>query len=756
MSGFDFGFTFDAAGIEISQRVLEVLLNKVGDAFFVSPSGDDSNSGADWQHAFRTIDHAMNQCTSGAGDVILVAPGFYDETANGATGVECDLNNVTIIGVGRGVNINNTDTTNNGAVFTVTASFVVLDNLVIWKNEAVSANAAGVRFSGAFSCVLRDFVIAVDAVATHAGVVMDSFSNGIILTASEPNSSGILGQNVGIGLDFTNVVLSAAGRFSIGSVATGIRFRAGSIVTTLGTDLIITNCTTGVLLDAGAFGNIIGASLANCPTLITDNSGNATNSTESSLSFLREDIGHIPQFAGTIYFVNAATGTDTNSGLSPLTAFATISRAITVASAGDAITIRSGTYDENGLDLNKNGLQLWCETGVVFSNSTPGTVLAVSANDCFVRDLIISQAGQKAFDVTGDRNKFERCLISSSSVGFDLGGQTNSLIFCRVVEPSVCGFDIDADENQLIECDTNGAGGATTGFRIFGGADAVRLNRCNSTGHGTAGFRIESGSTQCLINRCASGGGDGDRRDDGKDNMWADFISKMEEERHSTIYPLGDGQGTSDSPILLSNVATDDTPDSRSDQDYWGDVKRIIPVNTITAEWLSIGIEIFADIADDIQSYQLFFPSPDFSTTRNGGNLWDLGETVLTVTSASLFQNGDKIWIASTSDPDGEILEITNIAGNVITIASETRASGNTGIRYNHTGAETMYLIERSNDPQWHSIDRSYSASTAKDFFSFNWHEPKLLRGNSGAIGRMLNSTDNGDSALSMKLVYED
>jgi hypothetical protein len=47
------------------------------------------------------------------------------------------------------------------------------------------------------------------------------------------------------------------------------------------------------------------------------------------------------------WYVSAKQGSDTHDGRSMLTAFKTLSHAITVAKAGDTILIEPGAYDQN-------------------------------------------------------------------------------------------------------------------------------------------------------------------------------------------------------------------------------------------------------------------------------------------------------------------------------------------------------------------------------------------------------------------------
>ena len=86
--------------------------------------------------------------------------------------------------------------------------------------------------------------------------------------------------------------------------------------------------------------------------------------------------------------------------------------------------------------------------------------------------------------------------------------------------------------------------------------------------------------------------------------------------------------------------------------------------------------------AADDQRFRFYRIVYDFSATRNGGNAWDEGATVLTVqdaTEAAQFQVGDLVWISSPNyKPDGEIVVPQEIAMEALVKAEdiETREQG--------------------------------------------------------------------------------
>jgi len=141
---------------------------------------------------------------------------------------------------------------------------------------------------------------------------------------------------------------------------------------------------------------------------------------------------------------------------------------------------------------------------------------------------------------------------------------------------------------------------------------------------------------------------------------------------------------------------------------------------------------------------------------HSGGNLWDYQETALTVDDATPITIGDKIWITGDGHLDGEICDVTNVVGSVVTIASETRISGDVGLKYNYTGNESMYVIYRTTNRILHGYDGDHSAPNAKAFSRYVWAKPKLLEPNGGLLMRMANASDDLVSAFAVRAIYED
>ena len=494
-------------------------------------------------------------------------------------------------------------------------------------------------------------------------------------------------------------------------------------------------------------------------------SGNTFDQSTDSLEALseyirgdvRDDIDHIEKFTGHIYFVDASGGDDANDGEHPDEAFATIGAAISAASAGDAITVKAGSYDENGLNMNKVGLELWGEIGATIIDTSGGTqTLLVSATSCRVRVMIVAQAGQIGIKVTGAGTWLEANQVTASTVAYDIDAQT-TIIKAEAFGYTTTGFDLNAEFIVISEGAALGALAGTRGFYFSGtSADHCLLDDCSSVANDTAGFEAVSGADYNIITHSNSGGGDGAWVDNGEWNMW-DIEDMTPMERHELTYPIPLGQGVAADPVTIDNIATDDTPNSSSDKNYWGDIVPVVPPDTLTSRWTLLGIYIYATTGADVQPWEIFLTNDKYKSAQSGGNDWDLGETALTVADGTKFSTGDYVWITGNDKSDGEILTVGGVAGNVVTVASETRMSGNTGLRYNYDATavgNTMYVVYRPTQRNLQRIMGDHSAAGNKEFERNSFHDFRMVLANGGLLMRMQNSTDAGDSSFDVRVIY--
>jgi len=263
---------------------------------------------------------------------------------------------------------------------------------------------------------------------------------------------------------------------------------------------------------------------------IPEDVGNASISTLGSLygilgdpeAALGDSMSHVPKYTGNILYVDGVNGNDANSGHEPGIAKKTIGAAITAASAGDRIVVKASIYNE-AINLNKDSLELVCEHGTFLTNTTPGTVLVVSANYCRVIRAILAQGGQTGLQVTGNFNNIEDCLAFGCSVGFDIGGAENHTDNCRSIQHTTTGFDITGSYGIHRRLVAAGAGAVKGIYLSANTADRNHFHDCHTLGNTAAGWEVVGGADNNLFSGCSMAVDDGARVDAGTDNTWDNF-----------------------------------------------------------------------------------------------------------------------------------------------------------------------------------------------------------------------------------------
>lgn len=236
------------------------------------------------------------------------------------------------------------------------------------------------------------------------------------------------------------------------------------------------------------------------------------------------------QFTGTVRYVSQ-TGNNNNSGISPDNALATINYAIAQSGPGDAIRVGYGTYNENGMDLNQNSLELWLEAGCILQNTAGSPVLTISGFGCKViasgNVRIDVPAGAVGVIVLGGFVYIEKLRINCNSAGtygFDIYGDGTEIIRCRCRNPTTAAYRIQSDRVKLSGCGCAGAAGDTSiGYLMTNNCECAWLQNCVSRGNETSGFYVDDGCTGGIIQDCASGRGDGRWVDIDDAFVWANF-----------------------------------------------------------------------------------------------------------------------------------------------------------------------------------------------------------------------------------------
>ena len=254
---------------------------------------------------------------------------------------------------------------------------------------------------------------------------------------------------------------------------------------------------------------------------------------------------HSPLFTGFIYYVDTTDGSDTNDGHSPTSAFATISYAITTASAGDAITIKAGAYDE-ALVVNKNGMELWFEIGSTLVNTDTATqTILVSGNGCRIAGhLLINQSGQIGIKITGTDFDMYDIRILQPTIGVDCDGTRHHYDRVQIGLCTVTGFDLGSDGAILNSCGVMNNMGATRGYYLT--SETGKFNQlidCYSVGNGASSFHLVTGQSSNIIKDCVSGANDGRWIDVDEASLFSNFSFVDKVEGHVTL-ALGGGGGT--------------------------------------------------------------------------------------------------------------------------------------------------------------------------------------------------------------------
>jgi hypothetical protein len=485
-----------------------------------------------------------------------------------------------------------------------------------------------------------------------------------------------------------------------------------------------------------------------------------------------ESTTHIPKFGGNLWFVSGTSGSDSNTGTSPTDAFATIGAGISAMSTGDALTVMAGTYTETGLDLNVNNCEMWFEIGAIL-NPASGVPLTISANYCWVgcHDgslRVNNDAGANTgILITGNWVYLEDIRVANAStgdIGYDIQGDGCDLRRCRTSDPLTAAYKIQGDTCKLEDCCTGGTVGNTSiGYWVTNSCDKFRIIDCGSQGHSTAGYQVDAGCTNGVVSYSHSGAGDGERIDNGTLTHWTQFESVSGKEQHFHTYPRPDGEGTAGDPISVTTDAQDETNGAASTANYFGEPKAVVSPTVFTVLWSWYGVHFFADTSNKIFSTQFLRINYGQSSAKNGGNAWDEGATVLTVADGSKFATDDLVWIYSDYKTDGEIVRVTNVATNVVTIERETSQFGaaNTGLRWDHTtndaGTEVMYRVYRSSSLGLHDSNIAASFGSSKDSAVNLFPEAREFAANDGLLVRLVNQTDNTNGAgVDLAIVYRE
>jgi len=219
-----------------------------GSVWFVdSATGSNGNTGKDKDHPFAGIDYAVGQCTANKGDIIYVMPGHTEDIAN-ATTIVLDVAGISIIGIGRGLDVPEITWSNNSGEIIITGEGTYIENINFKSSvtavvTGVDVDAHYVTFQGCkwdYDASGDDFLIFLD---------IDGYDYTSVLNCEFRAQPATAGANDAIRLDdneFTNI----SGNLFTGDFATCAILSEGKAGVT---NMIINN--TFYLDDTGAASN---------------------------------------------------------------------------------------------------------------------------------------------------------------------------------------------------------------------------------------------------------------------------------------------------------------------------------------------------------------------------------------------------------------------------------------------------------------------------------------------------------------------
>lgn len=238
------------ANIQLSKIAGLGLGPITGETFYVAKDGIQARTWLDGRvpgdHLFLTIDAAINKCVAERGDVIIVAPGHTEDVV-AAAGIDVDVANVSIIGLGNGDDrptINFTTATT--ADIDIDAANILIENIYFDLTgidklaAAIDVNAANFTLKNCEILMADSDGQAVNAITTAAAAHNLKILNCKILAPNAGADDGINITGAINGAEIKNCFI--AGDFAVAP----IHNPTGNIATNLLIqDCVLKNDNTG-------------------------------------------------------------------------------------------------------------------------------------------------------------------------------------------------------------------------------------------------------------------------------------------------------------------------------------------------------------------------------------------------------------------------------------------------------------------------------------------------------------------------------
>ena len=228
----------------------------------------------------------------------------------------------------------------------------------------------------------------------------------------------------------------------------------------------------------------------------------------------------VPLYAATTYYYVSTSGNDSNDGSTRNTAFRTLDKALSKASAGTTIFLLNGTYtSSNTYKLSKSGtssapikiLNYSGHTPVVDFSSQPyadsSRGFQISGDYWIISGLTIKNAGDNGIYISGSNNRVQDCTITKcGDTGLQLSNGASYNSITRVT--STYNYDLKTDGENADGFAAKlsiGPGNVFTncvalnnsddGFDLYNATNAVRFYDCEASYNGTnsgngQGFKV--------------------------------------------------------------------------------------------------------------------------------------------------------------------------------------------------------------------------------------------------------------------------
>lgn len=135
----------------------------------------------------------------------------------------------------------------------------------------------------------------------------------------------------------------------------------------------------------------------------------------------------------------STTGSDSNNGKTPSNAFLTLSKALSIATAGQIIKIASGTYKGvNNCNLTiSTDITIVGDTEVIFDGeNTRRSGWTISANNTFIKNITFQNASDGGLSISGVGNYIINCVFKnntgSTGSAIYITGKSNTIIDCVI------------------------------------------------------------------------------------------------------------------------------------------------------------------------------------------------------------------------------------------------------------------------------------------------------------------------------------